>query len=149
MSLILVIINLWNGQLFYHQCYKHFKTQKYLNQPKSILLILVVKKNWFARRANQWPLVRETLFSVVPPSNSLVSVADPWRLFELTWCPRRTLALPRALLPELQRKDTVRCAALGAEVPGHCQQQLMQTLIVRLLKMHLFSPILDCEKSTE
>ena len=50
----------------------------------------------------------------------------------------------RALLPELQRyKDTVRCAALGAEVPGHRQQQLTQTLIVRLLKTHLFTLILD------
>ena len=56
---------------------------------------------------------------------------------------------PRALRPELQRyKDTVRCVALGAEVPGHRQQQLTQTLIVRLLKTHLFTPILDCEKST-
>ena len=54
-------------------------------------------------------------------------------LFELTRRPSRALDSPRALLPELQRyKDTVRCGALGAEVPGHCQQQLTQTLIVRL-----------------
>ena len=71
-------------------------------------------------------------------------------LFELTRRPSRALDSPRALLPELQRyKDTVRCAALGAEVPGHRQQQLTQTLIVRLLKTHFFTPILDCEKSTE
>ena len=58
-------------------------------------------------------------------------------LFELTWRHSRALNLPRALLPKLQRyKDTVRCAALGAEVPGHRQQQLTQTLIVRLLKTH-------------
>ena len=51
-------------------------------------------------------------------------------LFELTRRPSR----PRALLPELQRhKDTVRCAALG---PGHREQQLTQTLMVRLLKTH-------------
>ena len=56
----------------------------------------------------------------------------------------------RALLPELQRnKDTIRCAALGTEVPGHRQEQLTKTLIVRLLKTHFFTPILDCEKSTE
>ena len=56
-------------------------------------------------------------------------------LFELTWCPSQALASPRALLPELQRyKDTIRCGALGAEVPGH--RQLTQTLIVRLLKTH-------------
>ena len=58
-------------------------------------------------------------------------------LFELTRRPSRALDSPRALLPELQRyKDTVRCGALGAEVPGHRQQQLTQTLIVRLLKTH-------------
>ena len=62
----------------------------------------------------------------------------------------RTLDLPCALIPEQQRnKDTARCAALGAEVPGHRQQQLTQTLIVRLLKTHLLTPILDFEKSTE
>ena len=53
-------------------------------------------------------------------------------LFELTQHPSRALDSPRALLLELQRyKDAVRCAALGAEVPGH-RQQLTQTLIVRL-----------------
>merc|ERR1711923_60177 len=53
-------------------------------------------------------------------------------LFELTRRPSRALNSPRALLPELQRhKDTVRCAALGTEVPGHRQQQLRQTLIVK------------------
>ena len=70
--------------------------------------------------------------------------------FELTRRPSRALDSPCALLLEIQRrKDTVRCAALGAEVPGHRQDQPMQTLIVRLLKTHLFTPILDCEKSTE
>ena len=71
-------------------------------------------------------------------------------LFELTRRPSRALDLPCALLPELQRnKDTVRCAALGAEVPGHRQKQLMHTLIVRLLNMHFLTATLDCEKSTE
>ena len=38
-------------------------------------------------------------------------------LFELTQLPSRALDSPRVLIPELQRnKDTVRCAALGAEV---------------------------------
>ena len=57
---------------------------------------------------------------------------------------------PPALPPELQRyKDTARCAALGAEVPGHRQQHLTQTLIVRLLKTNFYTPILDFDKSTE
>ena len=56
----------------------------------------------------------------------------------------------RALLPELQRyKDTVRCAALGADVPGHRQHQLTQTLIVRLFKTHFFTPSLEFVKSKQ
>ena len=47
-----------------------------------------------------------------------VSVSEG--LFELTRRPSGALDSPRALFPELQRyKDTIRCAALGAEVPGH------------------------------
>ena len=63
----------------------------------------------------------------------------PWGFFELTPRPSQALDSPRALLPELQRyNDTVRCAALSTEAPGHRQQQLTQTLIVRLLKTHFF-----------
>ena len=96
-------------------------------------------------------VVRETLFTSIPPKTT---PSSPYRtlegLFELTQRPSRALDSPRALLPELQRyKDTVRCAALGAEVPGHCQEQFTQTLIVHLLKTHLLTPILDFEKSTE
>ena len=55
--------------------------------------------------------------------------------------------MPSTLLLELQRnKDTNRCVGLGADVP---KKQLMQTLIVRLLKAHFLTPILDYEKSTE
>ena len=41
---------------------------------------------------------------------------------------------------ELQRnKDTGSCTILAAKVQGHRQEQLMLTLDVRLLKIHLFS----------
>ena len=72
-------------------------------------------------------------------------------LFELTRRPSRALNSPRALLSELQRyKDTLRCDALGAEVPGHRQKQLTQTLIVRVFENALFyTLILDYKKSTE
>ena len=68
-----------------------------------------VKDYWFAWRANQWPLVRETLISSVPPSNSLVSVSDPWRAFwddhaQTLNFSRRVLDSHHALLPELQRE---------------------------------------------
>ena len=70
--------------------------------------------------------------------------------FELTRRPSWALDLLCVLLPELDgNKDTIRCAALGTEVPGHRQQQLTQTLIVRLLKTPFLTPILDFEKSTE
>ena len=47
---------------------------------------------------------------------------------------------PRALLLEPHRyKDIVKCVVLGAEVPGHCQEQLTQTLIAHLLKKQLFT----------
>ena len=60
-------------------------------------------------------------------------------LFELTRRPSRALNLNAYFAFELQRyKDTVRCVALGAEVPGHRQQQLTQTLNVCLLKTHMF-----------
>ena len=64
---------------------------------KSTRVYHISHKIKFAWRANQWPLVRKTLFS---------SFKGP--------------QLARSLLPELQRnKDIVRCAALGAEIPGH------------------------------
>ena len=44
------------------------------------------------------------------------------------------------LLPELQRyKDTARCTDLGKEVPRPCQEHLLQTVIVCLLKNTLVS----------
>ena len=58
----------------------------------------------------------------------------------LPFLPATPSSLSRTLPPELKGyKDTVMCAALGAEVPGHCQEQLTQTLIVRLLKTHFDS----------
>ena len=62
---------------------------------------------------------QETLFSVVPLSNSLVSDLALEGLFELTWRPSRALDSPCALLPELQRyKDTIGCVALGTPRGG-------------------------------
>ena len=48
------------------------------------------------------------------------------------------LRVPCPLLSELQSKTITKSAAVGARVPGHCQEQLKQTLNVRLIKMHLF-----------
>ena len=89
------------------------------------------KNRWFAWRANLRPLlIGPKRFSSVPHSNSIVS--DPFG---------GSSTSTHTLMPEVQsNKDTIRCDALGAEVPGHCQE-LMQTLIVCLLKIHLFSLI--------
>ena len=71
-------------------------------------------------------------------------------LFELIWQTSRAFDWPGVLLLELQgNKDTVRCALLDAEVPGRCQKQLTQTLIVLLLKTLFLTPILYNEKLTE
>ena len=60
------------------------------------------------------------------PATALSPLRTLKGLFELTQRPSRALDSPRALLTELQRyKDT-------AEVTGNRQQQLTQTLIVRL-----------------
>ena len=50
------------------------------------------------------------------------------------------------LFLELQRnKNTVGCASLLKRGGGRQQEQLTQTLIVRLLKTHFFTSILDFE----
>ena len=56
-------------------------------------------------------------------SSQQLLVSDPQNAF----CPSRAL-LPHALPPELQRNgDAVKCAMVGAEVPGHFQEQLTKT----------------------
>ena len=44
---------------------------------------LFVKNHWFAWRVNQWPLVRETLSSFVPPSNYPCPWSNPNSLDKL------------------------------------------------------------------
>ena len=92
---------------------------------------LSVKNHTLAWRANQWPLIWETLFSSVPPSNSLVSVSDPRRAFWADTAPFSGPQLASCIASgttEIQGHRQV----CHAEVPGHRQQQLNQTLIVRL-----------------
>ena len=86
---------------------------------------------------NQWTLVlgRDSLLWL--PANPLSPTRTLEGLFELTRFPSRALDSPGMLLQ--RNKDTSRCAALGAEVPGHRQEQLMQTFIVRLLRTHFFT----------
>ena len=74
------------------------------------LVCLLLRNHWFAWRANQWPLSSGQRFSLafLP-----VSVLDPW-------------------LASCTASGTKGRAVLGAGVPGHRQEQLTQTLIVRL-----------------
>ena len=86
------------------------------------------------------------LFLTATPSSPSRTLEE---LFELTRRTSWVFDSPLALLPELQRcKDTVRCAALGVEVPGHRQQQLTQTLVVRLLKTHFSTLNLESTEYT-
>ena len=73
-------------------------------------------------------------FSSVPISNSLISFTDPWR-FKLKLCPTRANNSPRVLLPELQRHvNSVRWSRYARRT----HIKLTQTLILRLLKTHMF-----------
>ena len=84
----------------------------------------------------------------LPFPNQLPSLLEG--VFEQTWPLSRALNLEAYVASELQRnKEIVRCAELSTEVPGHCQEQLTETLIVRLLKKHFCTPILDFENLTE
>ena len=80
-----------------------------------------------SKKRINYHLVGDTLFSSVPPSNSLVSISNPWRAFQR---PSRTLDTPIALLPEPQRyKDSVRYDGLGADIQRQRQENLTQNLI--------------------
>ena len=71
------------------------------------------------------PLSGKTIFCSSSHQLPFLSLGPLNGLFELTQCPSRPLDLTGALLPELQRyKDTVKCGALGVEVPGHRLKRL-------------------------
>ena len=109
----------------------------------------LLKNHWFSRRANQWPLIGETLFSSVPPSNSLVSVSDPRRAFWADTVPFSGPRLASCVASGTTEKQGHRQVCCDRrEVQGHHQKQLMQTLIVRLNAL-FYTRILVCEKSTE
>ena len=109
---ILMTLQGWSGEVC--QKRRHQSALGDLQVSNSILFCsLFVNNHAFAWRANQWPLVRETLFSVVPPSNSLVPVSDPWRAF---WADTTPFKGPRLAL----------CVASGtSEIHGYRQKQLM------------------------
>ena len=97
----------------------------------------VADRAWFisvVSEENQvWPLTQFFLFLFcekfidLPSGKSMTP--HPGKHYSPHVLPATPSSPSRALLPELQRtKDTVRCAALGAEVPGHGQQQLTQNL---------------------
>ena len=65
------------------------------------------------------------------PSNSLISISDPWRAF---WADKAAFNRPRlasCVASGTTDTRTARCVAIGAEVQGHRQQQRTQTLILR------------------
>ena len=89
---------------------------------------------------NQWPIVGEILFSSIPPSNSLVSISDPWRAFWANTVPSTRL---------------VRCfrnyreSRTPSVVPRTMSSTTDANLDCTFVENPLFTPILDCEKSTE
>ena len=117
---------------------------------------LFVKNHWFARRANQWPLVGGTLFCCVPPINSLVS--DPWRAF---WALVSISDPWRTFWADFKGPRLVSCVASGtAEKQGHRQvcrarrrgprtpsTKTDAKLDCAFVKNAPLTQILDCEKS--
>ena len=83
-------------------------------------------KNYaFAWWANQRPLPRWGKRNSLPflPVTTFSPTQTLEGLYELTWLSSRVLDSPHKLLLELQKiKDTVKCAMLGAKVPGHHQE---------------------------
>ena len=91
-----------------------------------------------------WPLTQlfsvSLLWKLIDLPGMHLNDPSSGKHYSLPFLPATPSSPSRALLPELQRyKDTVRCAVLDAEVPGHRKEQLKQTLIVRLLKTHFFT----------
>ena len=103
---------------------------------------LLTEKSLICQKGNDPLSQRKRLFSSFLPSNSYVSVSNPWRAF---WADRLTLCIASGIT---RKEGHHQVCCLKREVPGH-QQQLKQTLIVRLLRRTFLTPILDCEKETE
>ena len=124
--------NVWNLQLLRHLVAIKCDRSSYW---RNFSLLGFGKNSCLAWRVNQRFLIGEDIvlfYSFFLLSQTLPSVSDPWRHF-LSWRAQcASIKAPHTLLPELQNKDAIRCAALGTEVPGHSQDQLMQTLIVLL-----------------
>ena len=81
---------------------------------------------------------REKAFLLL--SSQQLPLSPSWTLkglYELTLRPLRAISPPCTLRPQLQKnKDTIGCAWSGSKVPGHCQKQLTQTLIVENAFLH-------------
>ena len=108
---------------------------------------LVTNSIIFLLVKNQWPLIEETLFSSVLPSNSLVAVLNPWKAFWADMVTSRDFNLASWVITEKQGHGLVCCTRRRG--PETLSKNIAPILIVRLLKPHFFTPILDFEKSTE
>ena len=120
-----------------------FKLKGPISRDFALELIVPCIARYLHENSKDFQCSRDLSFKTLFFSNRLSTPSSRTheRLSELM---RQLSASLRTLLPELQ-KNTVRCAALSMKVIGHRQEQLTQTLIVRLLMKHFF----DCEKSTE
>ena len=91
------------------------------------------------------------LFRSCQPSNSLVSVSDPWRAFWADKAPFKCppLALCVAFRPsEIQGHRQV-CRARHEESKNSVKNSWRKPWLCVCRKRTFFTPILDCEKSTE
>ena len=89
----------------------------------------------------------ETLFSAVPPSNSLFSILDPWRAF---WADMASFKDPQLALCVSSGATVIQVyiqlCSTWQEDPRHCKEQLTQTLLCVCRKRTCFR-CSDCSKA--
>ena len=116
--------------------------------PRRLQAVKYVLGGQIDKRIIDWLGGQWTLVGVIP-SNFLISVSDPWRAFWADTAPFKGPRLMHCFRSYRNTRTLSGVQALSAEVPGHRQKKLTQTLIVRFLKTALFTPIPDCAKLTE
>ena len=97
------------------------------------------KNHWFSFRANFWILIREILFSSIPPSNPLVSISDPWRgcgEYGALHVALNRLVDSCVASGTIEKLGHCQVCQARLDVPGHRQKQPTQTAFVEHTLFH-------------
>ena len=114
-------------------CYKGLATNS------TFLCQLFVRKFIdFPERANQSHLIGERLFSYLPPSNSLVSVSDPWTAFWADMTPFKGPRLALCIAPGTREIRTPSVLSRWARRSQETVKNGQQKPWLRVCKKHAF-----------